>query len=84
MVDQPATCASCGKRLSKKQWYYRNNQFFCKKRCWETAKEKAKDTKAQADSAKAEKEAKAKAEKEPGAPAKDAPAKPAESPSSAA
>ena len=82
MADQAATCASCGKRLSKKQWYYRNNQFFCKKRCWETAKEKAKETKAQADSAKAEKEA--KAEKGPEAPAKDAPAKPAESPSSAA
>lgn len=41
MADRPAACSSCGKRLSKKSWYYRNGQFFCKKRCWETAKEKA-------------------------------------------
>ena len=41
MADRPTACSSCGKRLSKKSWYYRNGQFFCKKRCWETAKEKA-------------------------------------------
>ena len=34
--DRPATCASCGKRLNRKQWYYRNGKFFCKKRCWVT------------------------------------------------
>ena len=36
-----ATCASCGKRLNRKQWYYRNGQYFCKKRCWTTEREKA-------------------------------------------
>ena len=41
MAERPATCSSCGKRLSKKQWYYRNGQFFCKKHCWQTAKQKA-------------------------------------------
>jgi len=30
--------------LSRKQWYYRNGQFFCKKSCWEKAKEKAAET----------------------------------------
>ena len=41
MAERPATCSNCGKRLSKKQWYYRNGQFFCKKPCWKTAKQKA-------------------------------------------
>lgn len=39
--DRPATCTSCGKRLSRKSWYYRNGKFFCKRRCWETEQEKA-------------------------------------------
>jgi len=41
MAERPTACASCTKRLSKKQWYYRNGQFFCSKRCWKTAQEKA-------------------------------------------
>ena len=41
MAERPATCTSCGKRLSKKHWYYRNGQFFCNKRCWTTAAAKA-------------------------------------------
>ena len=45
MAERPSVCASCGKRLSKKSWYYRNGQFFCKKRCWETAKAKAQEAK---------------------------------------
>ncbi len=39
--DRPAACASCGKRLNRKQWYYRNGKYFCKKRCWVTEREKA-------------------------------------------
>ena len=35
-----ATCTSCGKRLNRKQWYYRNGKYFCKKRCWVTEHEK--------------------------------------------
>ena len=38
-----AACASCGKRLNRKQWYYRNNQYFCTKRCWVTEAGKKKD-----------------------------------------
>jgi len=41
MADRPSACAHCGKRLSRKQWYYRNGAFFCKRRCWEDAKAKA-------------------------------------------
>ncbi|MBI3011605.1 MAG: hypothetical protein HYY58_03845 [Candidatus Omnitrophica bacterium] len=39
--NRAAACASCGKRLSRKQWYYRNGKYFCKKRCWVTEKAKA-------------------------------------------
>jgi hypothetical protein len=39
--DRPATCTSCGKRLSRKSWFYRNGKFFCKRRCWETEQAKA-------------------------------------------
>ena len=39
--NRPAACASCGKRLNYKQWYYRNGKHYCKKRCWVTDREKA-------------------------------------------
>ena len=64
MAERPATCASCDTRLSRKQWYYRNGQFFCKKRCWNAAQEKAKAEsqagKAKEEAAKAEQAEKAK------------------------
>lgn len=41
IANRSATCTSCGKRLSRKQWYYRNGQYYCKKRCWVTAAQKA-------------------------------------------
>ena len=40
--SRPAACASCGKRLNRKQWYYRNGGYFCKRRCWVTEQAKAK------------------------------------------
>jgi len=43
MAERSAACSSCGKRLSRKQWYYRNGQYFCKKRCWKTAQKKGKE-----------------------------------------
>lgn len=46
--SRPATCASCGKRLSRKQWYYRNGKYFCKKRCWVTEQGKAQQEAAKA------------------------------------
>jgi len=41
LATKAAACTSCGKRLNRKRWYYRNGQYFCKKRCWITAHEKA-------------------------------------------
>lgn len=32
--NRPDNCVKCNKRLSKKQWYYRNGQFYCSKTCW--------------------------------------------------
>ena len=49
MADRPAACAHCEKRLSRKQWYYRNGNWFCKKRCWEDAKAKAAGAKPPAE-----------------------------------
>ena len=44
IATRAAACTNCGKRLNRKQWYYRNGQYFCKKRCWEKETEKvAKD-----------------------------------------
>lgn len=53
--NRPAACASCGKRLSRKSWFYRNGKFFCKRRCWETEQAKAVTEQAKAEKEKAEK-----------------------------
>ena len=52
--NRAATCASCGKRLNRKQWYYRNGKFFCKKRCWVTEHEKARQETGKPEAAKTE------------------------------
>ncbi len=52
MAERPSAC-TCGKRLSRKQWYYRNGQFFCKKRCWLTAQAKAAGAEGAKDAGKA-------------------------------
>ena len=59
MAEKPSTCPACGKRLSKKQWFYRNGQYFDKRRCFYTARDKAAQ-----DSAKAKDEQAAKAKDE--------------------
>ncbi len=51
--SRPAACTSCSKRLNRKSWYYRNGQFFCKKRCFVTHQEKAASEKAKAAEAAA-------------------------------
>ena len=76
MANRSGACASCGKRLSKKTWYYRNGQYFCKKRCWETAKAKAGADAAAAPKEPAEPQAKKPAEEQPAAAAKGEAAKP--------
>jgi hypothetical protein len=55
LADRPTNCPVCNKRLSRKQWYYRNGQYYCKKRCLETAQEKAKEEAAAKAKAEAEK-----------------------------
>ena len=65
--NRAATCTSCGKRLNRKQWYYRNGKYFCKKRCWVTESAKAAKEK-EAESSKPQ-----PAAKEPAA-AKETPA----------
>ena len=62
--SRPATCTSCGKRLNRKQWYYRNGKYFCKRRCWVTEQEKAAKEAEKTKAAEAEKEAAAKAKKD--------------------
>jgi hypothetical protein len=54
IATRSATCTACGKRLSRKQWYYRNGKYFCKKRCWVTEQEKVAQEAAKQASAKAE------------------------------
>lgn len=40
IATKAAACANCGKRLNRKSWFYRNNKYFCKRRCWDTEQEK--------------------------------------------
>ena len=62
IATRASACASCGKRLTRKQWYYRNNKYFCTRRCFETDAAKAAEEKAKA-SAAAEAKPEAAAEK---------------------
>ncbi|MFH1782350.1 MAG: hypothetical protein ABH848_01900 [Candidatus Omnitrophota bacterium] len=70
LQGKPTNCIKCNKRLQKKAWYYRNNGYFCSKRCWslfeekrqETLKKEAEDKKKQEEEKK--KELKAKKEEE--------------------
>ena len=61
------TCPSCAKRLSQKHWYYRNGQYYCKKPCWQSAVEKAKEEQAKEKPPKAE-QGNAASEATPAAP----------------
>ena len=38
---RPAACATTGKRLRRKSWYYRNGKYYYNKRAWENEKSKA-------------------------------------------
>lgn len=50
--SRPATCTSCGKRLGRKSWYYRNGSYFCRRRCWITHSAKAAEEAEKASGAK--------------------------------
>lgn len=43
-IVKPANCMNCNKHLQRKTWYYRNDGYYCSKRCWKlaTAKTAAK------------------------------------------
>lgn len=68
-----STCAECSKGLTKKSYYYRNNNYFCNQRCFNNFWPKYLEEKAK----KAE-EAKAAAEAAANAPAEEAAEAPAE------
>jgi len=53
--------------LSRKLWYYRNEKFFCKKRCFDTEQAKTDSAKAQAPQAKS-----AETKEQPKKPAEEA------------
>lgn len=36
-VPKPANCMKCNKHLQRKTWYYRDNGYYCSKRCWKLA-----------------------------------------------
>jgi hypothetical protein len=40
IATKAAACTNCGKRLNRKSWFYRNNKYFCKRRCWDAEQEK--------------------------------------------
>ena len=40
-TERATNCASCNKRLSRKKQYYRNSAYYCNKRCWKQAADKA-------------------------------------------
>lgn len=37
---EASNCATCGKVLKHRMWYYRNMKFYCNKRCWKKSTEK--------------------------------------------
>lgn len=38
--EKPANCAVCNKSIKKKRYYYRNDKYYCTKRCWKTTVKK--------------------------------------------
>ena len=44
-VEKQTNCLGCNKALKKVRQYYRNNKFFCTKKCWKIMLQKAKEEK---------------------------------------
>ena len=38
--ERPKECTVCNKNIEK-QWYYREGNYYCAKRCWKKAKKEA-------------------------------------------
>ena len=49
---RPQACASSGKRLRRKSWYYRDGKYYYNKRAWQTEKEKTAEKNAKTEEAK--------------------------------
>ena len=45
-VEKPTNCMKCNKHLQRKAWYYRDEGYYCSKRCWKLAVAAAAETKA--------------------------------------
>lgn len=43
--EKQTNCIACNKPIKKIKRYYRDGKFYCSKKCWRTAKEKAKEEK---------------------------------------
>ena len=43
-TPRPSNCVVCNKSI-KKFWYYKNNKFYCTKRCWKTTVKKEEPVK---------------------------------------
>lgn len=43
--EKQTNCLGCGKPLKKIKRYYRNGKYYCTKKCWRKAIEKAKEEK---------------------------------------
>ena len=41
--EKPDKCEACGKPLSRVSWYYRDNGYYCTKRCWKEMVRKKKE-----------------------------------------
>jgi len=42
-IGKPDNCMNCNKQLQRKSWYYRNQGYYCSKRCWKQAVAKKKE-----------------------------------------
>ncbi|MBU1125855.1 MAG: hypothetical protein KKC84_07500 [Candidatus Omnitrophica bacterium] len=43
--EKQTNCLACNKPLRKIKQYYRNGKYFCTKKCWRVALQKAKEEK---------------------------------------
>jgi len=41
---KPKNCCFCNKALKRRNWYYRNGKYYCKKKCWIEERKKPKKT----------------------------------------
>ncbi len=56
VVQKSDNCMKCNKRLQRKTCYYRNNGYYCSKRCWRQAVQAAAEKQAK-EKEKAKKQA---------------------------